>query len=40
VYIDSITPDALYSGQTLINLFEAFYKENDNQGRVFVVRGR
>ena len=40
VYIDSITPEALYSGQTLINLFEAFYKENDNQGKVFVVRGR
>lgn len=37
VYIDSIQPDALYSGQTLINLFDAFYNENDKRGKVFVV---
>jgi hypothetical protein len=37
VYVDSITPDSLYSGQTLINLFEAFYNENDKRGKVFVV---
>lgn len=37
VFIDSIDPDNLYSGQTLINLFEAFYDENDRRGKVFVV---
>ena len=37
VMIDSIDPDSLYSGQTLINLFDAFYNENDKRGKVFVV---
>lgn len=37
VFIDSIDPDNLYSGQSLINLFEAFYDENDRRGKVFVV---
>lgn len=37
VYIDSISPENLYTGQTLINLFEAFYSENDRRGKVFVV---
>lgn len=37
VFIDSITPDSLYSGQTLINLFDSFYNENDKRGKVFVV---
>lgn len=37
VFIDSIDPDSLYSGQTLINLFDAFYDENDKRGKVFVV---
>jgi hypothetical protein len=37
VYVDSISPESLYSGQTLINLFEAFYNENDKRGKVFVV---
>jgi hypothetical protein len=37
VYIDSIEPDALYSGQTLMNLFDAFYNENDRRGKVFIV---
>ena len=37
VYIDSLEPDSLYSGQTLINLFDAFYNENDKRGKVFVV---
>ena len=37
VYIDSIDPGGLYSGQMLINLFDAFYNENDKRGKVFVV---
>jgi hypothetical protein len=37
VYIDSINPSDLYSGQTLINLFDALYDENDKRGKVFVV---
>ena len=37
VMIDSIDPDSLYSGQTLINLFDAFYDENDKRGKVFLV---
>lgn len=37
VYIDSLEPDSLYSGQTLINLFDAFYNENDRRGKVFVI---
>lgn len=37
VYIDSISPENLYTGQTLINLFDAFYSENDKRGKVFVV---
>ena len=37
VYIDSLEPNSLYSGQTLINLFDAFYNENDKRGKVFVV---
>jgi hypothetical protein len=37
VFIDSISPDSLYSGETLINLFEAFYDENDKRGKVFMV---
>lgn len=37
VFIDSIDPKSLYSGETLINLFEAFYDENDRRGKVFVV---
>lgn len=37
VFIDSIDPDSLYSGETLINLFDAFYNENDKRGKVFVV---
>lgn len=37
VYINSLQPDAMYSGQALINLFDAFYDENDKRGKVFVV---
>jgi hypothetical protein len=37
VYIDSLDPDGLYSGQALINLFDALYDENDRRGKVFVV---
>jgi hypothetical protein len=37
VYIDSLDPGGLYSGQTLINLFDALYDENDRRGKVFVV---
>ena len=37
VFIDSIDPKSLYSGETLINLFEAFYNENDKRGKVFLV---
>lgn len=37
VYIDSLDPTGLYSGQTLINLFDALYNENDKRGKVFVV---
>lgn len=37
VYIEGLSPDALFTGQTLSNLFESFYKENDNRGKVFVV---
>lgn len=37
VYIDSLQPDGLYTGQTLINLFDALYDENDKRGKVFVV---
>lgn len=37
VYIDSLDPSAMYSGQSLIDLFEAFYNENDRRGKVFVV---
>ncbi len=37
VYIEGLTPDALFSGQMLTNLFEGIYKENDNRGKVFVV---
>lgn len=37
VFIDSLDPDGLYSGQALINLFDAFYDENDKRGKVFVV---
>lgn len=37
VYINSLDPAGLYSGQMLINLFDAFYDENDKRGKVFVV---
>lgn len=37
VYVNSLDPAGLYSGQTMINLFEAFYDENDKRGKVFVV---
>lgn len=37
VYIDSLDPSAMYSGQSLIDLFDAFYNENDKRGKVFVV---
>jgi hypothetical protein len=37
VYIDSIDPEGLYSGQTLMNLFDAFYNENDRRGKVFLI---
>jgi len=37
VFIDSIDPESLYSGKSLINLFDAFYNENDKRGKVFVV---
>lgn len=37
VYINSIDPEGLYSGQTLMNLFDAFYNENDRRGKVFLV---
>jgi len=37
VFINSLEPDGLYSGQALINLFDAFYDENDKRGKVFVV---
>lgn len=37
VFIDSLDPDGLYSGQALINLFDAFYDENDKRGKVFMV---
>jgi hypothetical protein len=37
VFIDSLDPDGLYSGQALINLFDAFYDENDKRGKVFLV---
>lgn len=37
VFIDNISPESLYSGETLINLFEAFYDENDKRGKVFMV---
>lgn len=38
VFIDSLDPDGLYSGQALINLFDAFYDENDRRGKVFIVQ--
>ncbi len=37
VFIDSLDPDGLYSGQALISLFDAFYDENDRRGKVFLV---
>lgn len=37
VYIEGLAPDAIFTGQTLSNLFESFYKENDNRGKIFVV---
>jgi len=37
VYIDSIKPESLYSGETLIKLFDSFYDENDKRGKVFMV---
>lgn len=37
VYIDSISPESLYSGETLIKLFDSFYDENDKRGKVFMV---
>lgn len=37
VYINSLDPAGLYSGQMLIDLFDAFYNENDKRGKVFVV---
>lgn len=37
VLIQGLDPDALYTGDQLQKLFEAFYDENDNRGKVFVV---
>jgi hypothetical protein len=37
VLIQGLEPSALYTGEQLQNLFEAFYNENDNRGKVFVV---
>ena len=37
VLIQGLDPNALYTGDQLQNLFEAFYNENDNRGKVFVV---
>ena len=37
VYISGIQPDALFTGEMLSNLFDNFYDENDNRGKVFVV---
>lgn len=37
VYISGLDPNALFTGEQLANLFDSFYKENDNRGKVFVV---
>jgi hypothetical protein len=37
VYVSGLAPDALFTGEMLSNLFENFYQENDNRGKVFVV---
>jgi hypothetical protein len=37
VIVQGLDPAALYTGEQLQNLFEAFYNENDNRGKVFVV---
>jgi len=37
VLISGLDPNALFTGEQLSRLFENFYKENDNRGKVFVV---
>jgi len=37
VLIQGLDPAALYTGEQLENLFEAFLDENDNRGKVFLV---
>ena len=37
VLIQGLDPDALFTGEQLQNLFDSFYEENDNRGKVFVV---
>jgi hypothetical protein len=38
VLIQGLDANALYSGEQLANLFDAFYDENDNRGKVFMVQ--
>ena len=38
VLIQGLDPNALFTGEQIQNLFEAFYNENDNRGKVFVVQ--
>ena len=37
VLIQGLDPNAFYTGEQLQNLFEAFYEENSNRGKIFVV---
>ena len=37
ILIQGLDPNAMFSGEQLQNLFEAFYNENDSRGKVFVV---
>jgi hypothetical protein len=38
VIIQGLDPNALFTGEQLQGLFESFYNENENRGRVFVVQ--
>ena len=37
VLIQGLDPNAFYTGEQLQSLFEAFYEENSNRGKIFVV---
>lgn len=38
VYVQGLDPKALFTGEMVSHIFEQFYTENDNRGKVFIVK--